>query len=44
MNINLITQFIEYEELNSEIEKLDYDNLNKLDKQIIEYYKKYETN
>jgi len=44
MNIDLIIQFIEYEELNSEIEKLDYDNLNKLDKQIIEYYKKYETN
>lgn len=38
MDIDLITQFIEYDELNSEIDKLDYDNLSKLEKQIIECF------
>ena len=38
MNMGLITQFIEYGELKSEIDKLDYDSLNLLDKVIVDYF------
>lgn len=38
MNMELITQFIECGELKSEIDNLDYDSLNPLDKHIVDYF------
>lgn len=38
MNMELINQFIEGRELKSEIDKLDYDSLNSLDKVIVDYF------